>query len=342
MKKNFLDDLLTLLASTGMAPEQYMIEHSLFFSKEVVDIVFDEMESKLKTGDALFIRNSTKQGSLSPYRGNGTYYWNNIYRSKSLDNIEVLLDVDGNREVRRIINSVTGIVVSQGNKSDILFGKISHIWGETSNPFFFTSLWNIVIVPAYFNDILDKDGGTDPRIDMIKEQFKAVCWDMYDVQGKLLKLGLTPSEIKKYEPKHKVAYSYSIQEIQKIPSVPIKPNGTKPKSKTQFSVNGILCRSYGEVVLEAVKIYVSNNPNLSAAQIAANWAPLQVVSYQVETDYDHNVRKSKSKDARFDKRSYEVKLPNGGSVFVSNQFTEDDVQALGLKVNAQKWGITIA
>ena len=34
MKKNFLDELLLLL---GNNPEKYMIEHSLFFSKDVVD-----------------------------------------------------------------------------------------------------------------------------------------------------------------------------------------------------------------------------------------------------------------------------------------------------------------
>jgi len=214
MKKNFLDELLTLLASTGITPEQYMIEHSLFFSKDAVDKAFDEMGKKLNAGDPLFIRSSTKQGSNSPYRDvNGTYYWNNIYRLRSLDNIEVKLDADGNSEVRNIIKTLTGTSVSVGKKSDIKFGKISHIWGETSNPFFFTSLWNIVIVPAYYNDILDKDGSADPRIDMIIEQYKAVCWDRYDIQAKLLKLGLTPTEIKKYEPKHKVAYSYIIQEI---------------------------------------------------------------------------------------------------------------------------------
>ena len=113
-------------------------------------------------------------------------------------------------------------------------------------------------------------------------------------------------------------------------------------SKKQFSVNGTLCHTYGEVALEALKIYVSKNPRHNATQIAAAWAPLQVVSNQVETDFDHYARKSKSKDPDFDKRSYEVKLLNGESVFVSNQFTDKKVIALAAKVNVQPWGITIA
>ena len=199
-----------------------------------------------------------------------------------------------------------------------------------------------MIVPAYFNDILDKDGSSDPRIDMIIEQFKAVCWDKYDVQGKLLSLGLTPSEISNYAPKHKVAYLYNIQEIPLLTVTPLTSRRARTSSsKKQFSVNGTICRKYGEVAWEAVKIFVSNNPRLNAAQIAAAWAPLQVVSNQVETDVDHYARKSKSKDSKFDDRSYEVKLRSGGSVFVSNQFTENTVIALAAKVNVQPWGITI-
>ena len=37
MKKNFLDELLLLL---GNNPEKYMIEHSLFFSKDAANMIF--------------------------------------------------------------------------------------------------------------------------------------------------------------------------------------------------------------------------------------------------------------------------------------------------------------
>ena len=40
MTKNFLDDLWELIESTGKKPEDYMIEHSLFFHPDVVDNVF--------------------------------------------------------------------------------------------------------------------------------------------------------------------------------------------------------------------------------------------------------------------------------------------------------------
>ena len=43
MKIDFLDELLALIRSTGITPEQYMIEHSLFFDNAVVDDAFNEM-----------------------------------------------------------------------------------------------------------------------------------------------------------------------------------------------------------------------------------------------------------------------------------------------------------
>lgn len=342
MKRNFLDELLVLL---GNDPEKYMIEHSLFFSKDVVDRAFDEMEKNLQAGRPIIVRKSTKKDKVKPYRDvAGTLYWNNIYQNNSLDNIVVKEDKDGNKEVRRLINKITRTKVSQGATSDILFAKISHIWAETSNPFFFTALWNIVIVPAYYNDVLDKSTSTDPRIDKIIEQYKAVCWNMYDVQGKLLKLGLTPSEIKRYKPKDKMAYNYNIQEIPLF--VNTKKVSSKPKAtgtpKVQFSVNGTPCQYCNQVIVEAMKIYVAKNPNLTAAQIVKNWDSLKVVSNQVETEVDHQAQRILSTDKNYDKRSREIKLPQGGSVFVSTQFTEDKTRDLADNINQQQWGITIS
>ena len=320
MKKNFLDDLLTLLASTGMAPEQYMIEHSLFFSKDVVDKAFDEMGKKLNAGDPLFIRSSTKQGSNSPYRDvNGTYYWNNIYRLRSLDNIEVKLDADGNSEVKNIIKTLTGTSVSVGKKSDIKFGKISHIWGETSNPFFFTSLWNIVIVPAYYNDILDKDGSADPRIDMIIEQYKAVCWDRYDIQAKLLKLGLTPTEIKKYEPKHKVAYSYIIQEI----TILQPKNGIPGPSIPGVRVGEIANNDLRIVLASSSKV---TNKDISDLQDKKRSNELFGINYPVL-----DVAPAETK--RYYKKPVTI---NGKEYFLCSQWYERHRQALEAWINTHK------
>jgi hypothetical protein len=114
-------------------------------------------------------------------------------------------------------------------------------------------------------------------------------------------------------------------------------------SNARFIINGKPCTAYRMITLEAMKIYVANNPDLTANEIVANWAPLKVVSYQVETDTDHQDRKRKSQKKDFDSKSFEVKLPRGGSVFVSNnQFTESKFKELADNINQQRWGITIS
>ena len=66
MKRNFLDELLVLL---GNDPEKYMIEQSLFFSKDVVDRAFDEMEKDLQAGRPIIVRKSTKKDKFHNIAG---------------------------------------------------------------------------------------------------------------------------------------------------------------------------------------------------------------------------------------------------------------------------------
>lgn len=224
MKKDFLDELLSLLASTGVTAEQYMIEHSLFFDEPVVDKAFDEMYDDLNTHQPIPVRNSTKAGIV--YQKGQQCFWKSIYQN--VQDFEVKIDKDGNNEVRSLINRLTGVTISQGVNSSIMFGKISHIWGEAINPLFFTALWNIAIVPAYINDVLDKNDGTHPFVSRIKEIYKAICWEKYDVESKLKKLGLTQQEVDQYAPDITVLNGLSFS----INVVPMKPSKKGPKRPT--------------------------------------------------------------------------------------------------------------
>lgn len=214
MKIDFLNELVDLLGSTGVTPEQYMIEHSLFFDEDVVNNAFDEMLNNVKKNIPVPVRKSTKQGVV--YQNGQQKLWKSIYQD--VPDLEVTIDSDGNREVRALINRLTGITISQGVNSSIMFGKISHIWGEAINPLFFTALWNVVIVPAYVNDVLDKNDDTHPFVSKIKEIFKAICWTKYDVENKLAKLGLTDQEIGKYAPNVSVLTGFSYK-LNTIPMV---------------------------------------------------------------------------------------------------------------------------
>lgn len=65
---------------------------------------------------------------------------------------------NGNARVCQLIKKCTGYAL--GDKADERDFKnciISHIWGNAIDPRYFTNLWNIAIVPAWANHLLDKD-----------------------------------------------------------------------------------------------------------------------------------------------------------------------------------------
>lgn len=94
--------------------------------------------------------------------------------------LPIIIDYDGNDFVRTAIRRYTGVWVCENNRVNMLRNyKISHIWPDTADPFYFSSLWNVVIIPAHCNDIMDKGMNTHPIIPVIKELYKAICYQLY-------------------------------------------------------------------------------------------------------------------------------------------------------------------
>lgn len=341
MKIDFLDELVALLGSTGVTPEQYMIEHSLFFDEDVVDKAFDEMLNNINTNKPVPVRKSTKQGVV--YQNGQQKLWKSIYQD--VPDLVVTIDSDGNREVRALINRLTGITISQGANSSIMFGKISHIWGEAINPLFFTALWNIVIVPAYINDVLDKNDDTHSFVSRIKEIYKAICWTKYDVENKLTKIGLTKQEIDKYAPNVSVLNSVTY----KIKIIPMKTQQKRIvvdppiRNYQTYTVNGNGPFPKGRVAKEAVRLYSRLYPKKNGATVVKDWLALNVrVPHFIETQADYNNRINLARDPRAANRSEQIQLPCRDIVYVSNQYTPERIQDLMTKVNAQPWGIIIS
>lgn len=65
---------------------------------------------------------------------------------------------NGNARVCQLIYNRTGYNLgATSDKKHFRNFIISHIWGHAIDPRYFTNLWNIVIVPAWANHLLDKD-----------------------------------------------------------------------------------------------------------------------------------------------------------------------------------------
>ena len=107
--------------------------------------------------------------------------------------IPILADPDGNKAVRDLIEKNTGYTVSSGYNDFFTNFKISHIWGNANDPRFFTSFWNIVIVPAWANDNLDKNNSGMPLAKKMINTYKAICEKLYGAASLGKNLGVNPT-----------------------------------------------------------------------------------------------------------------------------------------------------
>ncbi len=95
--------------------------------------------------------------------------------------LPIIIDYDGNDFVRDAIHRYTGVWVCKNNKMNMLRNYvISHIWPDTADPFYFSSLWNVVIIPAHCNDIMDKDPKSHHVVAAIQNLFRAICYLLYN------------------------------------------------------------------------------------------------------------------------------------------------------------------
>ena len=106
------------------------------------------------------------------------------------------IDSDGNRYVRSVINRLTGYSISQGKTSIFKNYKISHIWSNAQHPLYFTNLWNIVIIPAWANDLMDKRTAISESLAAkMLNTFKAICEQYYKISSMCSNgnIGITPT-----------------------------------------------------------------------------------------------------------------------------------------------------
>ena len=136
---------------------------------------------------------------------------------------------NGNARVCQLIKRCTGYAL--GDKADERNFKnciISHIWGNAIDPRYFTNLWNIVIVPAWANHLLDKDEkGT--LASTFKATIQKIITELYDFNNfGWASIQMTPPS---YNNKEVISGRYQINIIeQKSGNAPLGEIRKKPVS----------------------------------------------------------------------------------------------------------------
>ncbi len=194
---------------SNMGEERFIrlaIESSYFFSKELCKKRFEEIAEVWENGkdDPAFA--SLQQNYLparysSKEEGDGVQVQRTdpreaVFRLKS-SNKECRIYQDGyrgndksdygggngNTRVCQLIKYFTGYDLGAvATKKSFKNFIISHIWGQAVDPRYFTNFWNIAIVPAWANHLLDKDeSGTLSAI--FKATIKQVMTDYYELES---------------------------------------------------------------------------------------------------------------------------------------------------------------
>lgn len=178
---------------------EHYIKYSRFFSPEAVQEQAKVNKEKVETGEKFPVRFSKKNKEYFYFKNEQGKESKRTFKTKedakrfteSNDLIHrdtemsVEIDKDGNYYVRKAIVDHTGLRISQGAISNVKNSVISHIWGKTENPLFFTSLWNIAITPNYLSFILDKPDANGDLVKRIKRIFKATCYLLYSPQEEI-------------------------------------------------------------------------------------------------------------------------------------------------------------
>ena len=160
--------------------------------QKVVDPAFDKEQYKVKFLPARY--SSKEDGVHEPVEEEGKVYFNLPNASQRLcviyqegargKNKECGANTcgggNGNARVCQLIKDRTGYDLgTTTNKKHFRNFIISHIWGHAIDPRYFTNLWNIVIVPAWANHLLDKDEeGT--LASTFKATIQKIITELYD------------------------------------------------------------------------------------------------------------------------------------------------------------------
>ena len=140
------------------------IESTLFFDPELV-------LARQNTLEQLFM---AKKPATIPAR-----CWRNTQPTNPL----ILPDYTGNSYTRKLIKQFTGYEVS-GKSAQITGCQISHIWGMATDPGFFTSLWNIALIPAWANHLMGiQNPASNSLASQMQNTVKAICHELYSMNS---------------------------------------------------------------------------------------------------------------------------------------------------------------
>ena len=179
---NGTDSLLARFNNQASAFISTVMRDSFFFSKKDAEKRFTKISKDIQHNNTLPARKSIDNTIQSKIGSQLVFLSEDVNTHQKLT-INIVRDPDGNKFVKNLIANTTGYKISAGYNSNFQYYIISHIWGDAFDPRNFTSFWNLSIVPAWANFILDKGNSNDLLAKQLINTFKAVCFEHYDMNN---------------------------------------------------------------------------------------------------------------------------------------------------------------
>lgn len=176
-----IDAMTSLVSAIGgpLAFVRLAIENCYFINKKYADSRFATIASKKD----LYARMSAgKQKPIPPItslqKGQPAIFQDGPY------SVQITCDGNGNAKVCSLVNNATGYNIGAKYHQKIIKDYIiSHIWGNATDPRYFTNFWNIVLVPAWANHLLDKNPQAGTLASVFKSTIMKICHEYYDMKS---------------------------------------------------------------------------------------------------------------------------------------------------------------
>lgn len=177
---------------------KYFIENSIFINKEKIEKQKDEFINLIELNEKFPVRYTMKTKDHFHYKNNKVNILKAISKKSftnkknakkfaedvdlihNTTNLRVKFDSNGNYFVKQAIENSPANFNNIMSKTNLKNFVICHIWGKTHHPLFFTSLWNVVLVPAYLSFLTDKPASHNVIIANVKLILKAICFKLYN------------------------------------------------------------------------------------------------------------------------------------------------------------------
>lgn len=331
----------------------------LIAQKDKINAMYEgkDIVSQVLNGDILLLPNNlyiwatmnTSDQSLFPIDSAFKRRWDWTYMPISNAEKDWIIEVDGSKYnwwqfLEKINEKIGSTTNSEDKKLGYFFCKAQDgvISAKTFVGKVIFYLWNDVFKDYEFGDAIfnDEDGSK-----LSFDKFYTSEGTKYEIVEEkvaifLKNLGIEPvlTSVSLIDENEEDIETYENDEEDE------DSNAQSSTNRDSYSVNGK--GSYGKcrAPFEAVRIYVSQNPQMTASEIAQKWTSLNVthLPHLVETEQEFEQRATETNDAKFRTKAKRLDLSNGETIYVSNQFNPSRINELISKLENTNWGVHIA